>query len=682
MSNPCGTVIESPAVPHQFGIDIRCEVYHMNQYKTNQERAHEMADYIFRTLFPLAGQLVREDQITLCHTMLDALFHRRIALCDAGVGIGKTYAYLVACILWRESRSAQLKQALAISTSSVALQESIIQEYLPFLSDLLYKNNIIAKPICAVVRKGKERFVCDRRLVERQRQLRNGSPRNSHKLQVLHQLTQTSDLDSIADLSHFDRQLVCVPPTCPAGCVYQNKCRYHLYLQEALSPQVDIQICNHNYLLADANHRQQELRPLLKDYSALVVDEAHKFPEAAQQTNLLQLREEDCTGLSALLQREHFTFLAQRLYSVLQLLLTALTIHGRREIEIDYVPTKESVAALSAAIQILEKIVKTLRWQIPLHIIYRLEETECFLQLFLSESNRHILYIRYDREGHPALCAVSREIPLLMEHTLWTSGKPILLASGTLAVGTDFSRSRQLLGIGEHLPVSQITLPSPFDYQRNCLLYIPGNDVPGPNSQDEVQYLCNEISHLIQTTHGHGLVLFTSYHLMNSVYRQMPVDPHIPILLAWRGKMKVIQEFKERSNAVLFAAGSCWEGMDFPGDMVSLLVIPRLPFPTPDPVSRAEQTKYPSLQEYLNAVIVPDMQRKLRQGFGRAIRLETDTCVVALLDHRAQHGQRYHRAALESLPDCPITDKISEIENFIRAKKGPDYFFVEESNEL
>ena len=68
------------------------------------------------------------------------------------------------------------------------------------------------------------------------------------------------------------------------------------------------------------------------------------------------------------------------------------------------------------------------------------------------------------------------------------------------------------------------------------------------------------------------------------------------------------------------------------------------------------------------------MQVKLRQGFGRAIRTETDTCVVSILDHRAAAGERYHKAVLETLPPIRITTKIEDVEDFIRAKKGPDYF--------
>ena len=83
---------------------------------------------------------------------------------------------------------------------------------------------------------------------------------------------------------------------------------------------------------------------------------------------------------------------------------------------------------------------------------------------------------------------------------------------------------------------------------------------------------------------------------------------------------------------------------------------------------------YPTLQDYIREVIIPDMQVKFRQGFGRAIRTETDTCVVSILDYRAAPGERYHRAVLETLPPLHITRKIEDVEDSIRTKKSPDYF--------
>ena len=187
-------------------------------------------------------------------------------------------------------------------------------------------------------------------------------------------------------------------------------------------------------------------------------------------------------------------------------------------------------------------------------------------------------------------------------------------------------------------------------------------------------YIAGQIRKLIESTNGHTLVLFTSYTMMGNVYRELKGKVSVPILRVWKDSQRVIREFKEHKNAVLFAAGSCWEGMDFPGDMVSSLIIVRLPFPVPDPVREAERERYQSLQEYIRQIVVPDMQLKLRQGFGRAIRTETDTCVVSILDSRAARGRRYHEAVLEALPRCQMTEDIGDVERFIREKKGIDYY--------
>lgn len=127
---------------------------------TLKEQAHGEIEKIFRILLPQNGLSVREEQITLCHAMLDTLLKNNIALCDAGVGIGKTYAYLTACILLKKfaPHGPAGSQPVVISTSSVALQDSIIEEYIPFLSRIFLENRVISKPIRAIVRKGKERF--------------------------------------------------------------------------------------------------------------------------------------------------------------------------------------------------------------------------------------------------------------------------------------------------------------------------------------------------------------------------------------------------------------------------------------------------------------------------------------------------------------------------------------------
>jgi len=107
---------------------------------------------------------------------------------------------------------------------------------------------------------------------------------------------------------------------------------------------------------------------------------------------------------------------------------------------------------------------------------------------------------------------------------------------------------------------------------------------------------------------------------------------------------------------------------------VSLLVIPRLPFSRPDALKEKKRTEYPDLRSFIRAVVVPEMQIKLKQGFGRAIRTETDTCVVAILDERAVPGQRHYEAMRAALPELPETDSLERVVEFICQVKDSRYF--------
>ena len=663
---------------------------------TLKEQAHGEIERIFRILLPQNGLAVREEQITLCHAMLDTLLQNNIALCDAGVGIGKTYAYLTACILLKKfaphgpagsqpvvvSTSSVAphgpagSQPVVVSTSSVALQDAIIGEYIPFLSRIFLENRIIQKPIRAMVRKGKERFVCNVRLSRRLEAVKD-KKKNAEQMKALLSLRAYYDLDSVTGLSGFDRRQVCVPKVCEKTCSLRNACRYHQYLKEARSAEIFVQICNHNYLLADASHRLQELRPLLNDYRALVIDEAHKLPDAARQMYGQSLSAEDFRELCDLLAKEKYILAAQRLKEKFTALLGAMC-RGELLEEAQrtaFILTPDREVALRDCLSLLRQLQKQLAPHLPRWLLHRLGTTEQALGLFFTGDRRYILYIQYDRDGSPSLCAASREMPEQLRRALWLKDIPAILTSGTLMAGGSFERTKKVMGLSENNQLEDFIAVSPFNYEENCILYIP-NDLPKTQmgSEKETKCLAEQICRLVEATHGHTLVLFTSYSLMGAVYNQVKDRLSFPLMEVWRHSQDVIHQFKQASNAVLFAAGSCWEGVDFPGDMVSSLIIVRLPFPVPDPLSEAEREQYPTLQDYIRAVIIPDMQVKLRQGFGRAIRIETDTCVVSILDHRAAPGQRYHQAVLETLPNLRLTRKIEDVEDFIRAKKSPDYF--------
>ena len=329
---------------------------------------------------------------------------------------------------------------------------------------------------------------------------------------------------------------------------------------------------------------------------------------------------------------------------------------------IDLKTDLEKVTKANISVRIREDFMEAVKKNEPYLLHYTRQTTGEVIERWVNarELFHHIAETNWDYAEPGAL--------------FWDRVRSWILTSGTLAAGGNFQRSQTLLGLAGDKRVKTSVTPSPFPYEKNCLLYLPSAPHVPMGGWREVQYLSEQLLALVEATHGHTLVLFTSYKLMGAVYRQVKDALGFPLFEMWRNGAAAIQEFKASENAVLFAAGSCWEGVDFPGDMVSSLVLPRLPFPVPDPLSQAEQEQFPSLEDYLQEVILPDMQVKLRQGFGRAIRSETDTYVVSLLDQRAALGGRYHQAAVEALPPVPVTDKLEDVAEFIRTHKEPHYF--------
>ena len=649
-----------------------------------QKRAHQEVEKIFRVLLPEQGLAVREEQIRLCHEMLDTLLGERITLCDAGVGIGKTYAYLVACVLMRkysilmERNSLPKQHPVVVSTSSIALQKAILSEYVPFLSRVLVEQGIIQTPLRAMVRKGKEHFVCDNRLEQRIEAIRH-KQKNVAQKEALLSLRKHYDMDTVKDLSGFDRRLVCVPKFCPRECPGRQMCRYQRYLEESKKQDVFLQICNHNYLLADAFHRREEYKPLLADYRALVVDEAHKLPEAARQMFGKNLCMDDIREIAYYLEREHQNVEARTLkagmYSIFTIIREShMFSHGIKE---NFQLTGECEFCLWEGIQMIERMMEQLKGVVPKWVLNRLQEAKEVLECFLQKNSKYVLHLRMDKEKIPVLCAASREIPQLLREMLWDleQALSVILTSGTLKAGKGFARTLQMTGLEGRTDVQSYVAESPFAYEENCLLYLPKTlRKCKRGSREEAEMVAGQIHSLICSTYGHTLVLFTSYTLMGSVYQILRDGIPFPMVEVWRHSQEEILRFKTMENAVLFAAGSCWEGVDFPGDMVSSLIIVKLPFAVPDPISEAEKETYESLEDYIQAIIVPDMQKKLRQGFGRAIRTETDTCVVSILDFRAVKGGKYHEDVMCALPPCQMAEELREVQDFIRSRKGVEYY--------
>ena len=486
-------------------------------------------------------------------------------------------------------------------------------------------------------------------------------------------------MDSVKNLSGFDRRLVCVPKFCPRECPGRQMCRYQRYLEESRKQDVFIQICNHNYLLADAYHRAEGYKPLLSDYRTLIVDEAHKLPEAARQMFGKNLCMDDIREIAYYLEREHQKEEARILRTVMYDALHVVGAEHRigKGIRETFHDTTNSVVSLWEGVEMLEFLLEKLERSVPKWIWNRLEEAKDVLECFCSSDEKYVRYLHLDTEQLPVLCAASREIPGLLRKMLWNreEGMSAILTSGTLKAGTGFLRTRQITGLEGRAGVQEYVAESPFSYEKNCLLYLPKTlEHCRRGSREEALMVANHIHSLICSTYGHTLVLFTSYTLMGSVYQILRDSLPFPMVEVWRHSQEEILRFKTMENGVLFAAGSCWEGVDFPGDMVSSLIIVKLPFAVPDPISEAEKETYDSLESYIQSIIVPDMQKKLRQGFGRAIRTETDTCVVSILDIRAGKGGKYHEDVMCALPSCRIAEELKEVQDFIRSRKGVEYY--------
>ena len=429
-----------------------------------RKNAHTELDHIFKTILPAHGMTERPEQIRLSHTMLDAMFENRIALSDAGTGIGKTYAYLTAAILYSHSRLADGLpfQPVIIATSSIALQNAIVREYLPFLSDALSDDPHITTPILAALRKGKSHYVCDERLRQHLQQRPNG--KNVMQKKELYSLRDVLDLDETQKLSSFDRERVCVPQFC--DCKHPD-CRYRRHLTECGQKRYLFQICNQNLWLADCMHRESGLKPILPDACTVIVDEAHKLPETAREMFGTTLVAGEIRSAVVRLKQDGYALAADRLFSASSMLLQKMA-----ELSPEY-PVELLHDDLSRVLSTLFLIGRKLSTFLEPATKRALEQLTDKVVLFLRSKTDAIRYTAEDDDGKLMLCSVPADITSRMQHTVWSKQIPLLLTSGTLAIGSSFRRFQGECGLCCNPRVMESVAVSPFNYASNCRLFFP-----------------------------------------------------------------------------------------------------------------------------------------------------------------------------------------------------------------
>lgn len=416
--------------------------------KINRRNAHNQIDHIFKELLPAHGMAERPEQIELSHRMLDAMLDNSIGLFDAGTGIGKTFAYLVAGTAFRQAQADH--QPVLISTSSIALQTAVKNEYLPLLSTVLMADSMIDRPLQAVIRKGKSHYVCDERLERRLHQI-NLSKKNKQASAALLALRKCLDVDDIPHLSNYNREHICVPKVCDCQ---RGDCRYLSFIDVCDTGEHSFQVCNHNLLLADAIHRKLGRRPILPDSCAVIIDEAHKLPDAARQMFGISLGAEEIQNLVQSLRRERYLLAAESLEELFEPLQEKLP-------DID-----ECIRLLIVPNQHLQTMLRRLHDSVTVPTRMALEKVSSAVTLFIEGNPNMVFYVEADR-----LCATILDLTVQFRSTLWSQERPILLTSGTLAVGDDFRRFREKAGLLTDNRVTETVAFSPFDYEKNCILY-------------------------------------------------------------------------------------------------------------------------------------------------------------------------------------------------------------------
>ncbi len=258
-------------------------------------------------------------------------------------------------------------------------------------------------------------------------------------------------------------------------------------------------------------------------------------------------------------------------------------------------------------------------------------------------------------EWHPkdtrlAWLRAPRRVDAWLQEALWQRKEAAILTSATLTVAGSFGFLQERLGLME---ARTLGLPSPFNYQEQALLYVV-RDIPPPQHERYGEALARALVPLVEQAQGRTLVLFTSYALMEKVARL--VQPALEaaglgLLVQEEGRSvrALVDAFRRGPRMVLFGTRSLWEGIDIPGQDLSLLVLTKLPFGVPDdPLHAARAEMYP---DPFTQYSLPDAVLAFRQGFGRLIRTRHDRGIVVVFDPRLVQ-KRYGQVFLQSLPPC------------------------------